>query len=230
MELPIEEAIQRIAERTVDNTTELRKARFQRRTEFTDLYGIPFSAQGDANSPATFYISISPDLVYYLRFQFKLEIKPFVSTVSAGTRPASVVVNPTSLAGQVSGQSVNITPNPHGHDTNAHTHEVVSGLTITHTEADDFRMMIQGIDITAYLMEQHDGAWIEGEGLYPNNVIEGEDDFYDILDVATVLHSEGNTADCEKLLAPGFKKVEITSNSPFAATLYLYVKHSNMGR
>lgn len=74
-----EEALNRIAERTNDNIKELRKSRLQRRTEFTDLYGVPFYAESDSDNKATFYISVSPDLVYFLRFQFKLEIKDTTS-------------------------------------------------------------------------------------------------------------------------------------------------------
>lgn len=229
MELTIENAIQKIAERTVDNTRDLRKTRLQRRTEFTDLYGIPFTAQGDANAPATFYISISPDLVYYLRFQFKLAIQPFTSTVSAGTRAAEVNVKTRSLSGSVSGSTVNITPNPHDHGTDPHTHEVVSGLTMTHTTATDFRVKIHGVDITPYLMEQQGGSWIDGEGLYPGKELD-DDSVYDVLDVATVMHNEGRAADVEKLLKAEFKRVEITSNSPFMATMYLYLKYNNVGR
>lgn len=230
-EMTIESAINRIGERTADNKRELQKSRLQRRTEFTDLYGIPHTAQGDANNPATFYISISPDLVYYLRFQFKIDIQPFTSTVSSGTRSAQVSVNSRNLTGRVDGGSVDIQPNPHTHSTDPHTHEVVSGLTMTHTTATDFRVLIHGVDITAYLMEQHGGSWIHGEGLYPS---EGtgltDDDVYDILDVATVMHSEGKAADVTKLLKPGFKKVQITSSAPFQATMYLYLKYNNVGR
>lgn len=70
-----EEALNRIAERTNDNIRELRKTRLQRRTQFTDLYGTPFYAESDSNNEAVFYISISPDLVYDMRLQFKLHIR-----------------------------------------------------------------------------------------------------------------------------------------------------------
>lgn len=70
-----EEALNRIAERTSDNIRELRKTRFQRRTQFTDLYGIPFYAESDGSNKAVFYISVSPDLVYDMRLQFKLHIR-----------------------------------------------------------------------------------------------------------------------------------------------------------
>lgn len=70
-----EEALNRIAERTTDNIRELRKTRLQRRTEFTDLYGIPFYAESDADNKAVFYISVTPDQVYTMRLQFKLHIR-----------------------------------------------------------------------------------------------------------------------------------------------------------
>lgn len=225
MQISYESAIQRLAEKTVDNTRELAKTRKQRRTEFADLYGIPFTAQGDATTPAEFYISISPDLVYYLRFQFKLHIQPFVSTVSGGTGSANVTVNDRSLS--IANNA--ITPNPHNHSTVSHSHNIISGLTLTHTTADDFRVKIHGVDVTPYLMEQQDGEWIDGEGLYPSKGLD-DDSVYDILDVATVLHSEGDEESVDKLLKPEFKRVAITSNAPFQATMYLYLKYSNMGR
>lgn len=226
-QIPIENAIQRIAERTVDNTKELYKTRHQRRTEFTDLFGIPHTAQGDSATPATFYISISKDMIYELQFCFKLVIQPFAMTVgNGGTDSAIVAVNPTSLTDN----NNTITPNPHTHTTQPHNHTVLSGITLIHTQADDFRLKVEGVDITPYLMAQHGGEWIDGEGIFPNNKIEGEDDFYDILEVATVMHSEGSTTQANRLLQPGFKKVEITSNAPFQATLYQYTKYSNMGR
>lgn len=230
-EMSLDSAIQRLAERTVDNTRELDRTRYQRRTEFTDLFGIPHTAQGDSATPAKFYISISKDMIYELQFCFKLSIQPFAMTVgSGGTDSATVAVNPTRLTGAVNGDNVTITPNPHSHTAEPHNHTVISGITLIHTQADDFEISVEGIPITEYLMEQHDGEWIEGEGIYPNNRIEGEDDFYDILDVATLMHNEGRTEDADKLLRPGFKEVAISSNAPFQATLYQYVKYSQMGR
>lgn len=217
------QVLRRLAERSKDNKEELRKSRRQRRTEFTDLYGIPFTAQGDASTPARFYISISKDLIYYLRFQFKLHVQPFVSSVSEGTGSAVVVVNNKSLS--VSNDVVS--PNPHNHTTESHSHNMVSGLTLTHTTADDFEVKIHGVDITPYLVEQQDGEWIEGEGLYPSRDV---DDSYDILDIATLMYNEGNEEDAEKLLKPEFKLVEVTSNAPFQVTMYLYLKYTNMGR
>lgn len=172
-----EEALNRIAERTSDNVRELRKSRFQRRTEFTDLYGIPFYFESD-NDRAEFYISISPDLVYFMRFQFKLQI--------------------------------------------------------IGTSSDEFEISIGGVDITDYLITQHEGEWIDGEGLYPTDALEEQTDFYDVLAVAQDIYNEGDTeektSDSNKLLRPGFKKVLIKSDSSFSGVLYLYAKYSNVGR
>lgn len=221
-----EEMFRRLEEVVADNKKQLRRDTQQRRTEFTDLFGIPHTAQGDSGTPATFYISISPDMIYELQYCFKLVIQPFAMTLGGGgTESAVVEVNNQSL-------SVNnnaITPNPHKHTTEAHTHNVVSGITLVHTTADDFTMSIEGIDITDYLREQHDDDWIEGEGIYPTNRLEDLDDFYDILDVACLKYAEGGD-DWWKLVRPGFKPVQIHSNAPFQATLYQYTKFSNMGR
>lgn len=219
----LDSVIQRLEERIYDNKRELDRTRKQRRTEFTDLYGIPYQAIGDRNNPAKFYISISQDLVYYMRFQFKLHIQPFLSTVSGGTQAAIVDVKPTSLA--ISNNS--ITPNPHEHDTEPHTHNLVSGVTVTNTTSKKFTVKVHGVNITPYLMEQHGGAWIDGEGLYPSMDIE---DNYDILDVAGLLKAQGYDSLSDNLLKPEFKEISVESDSPFAVTLYLYLKYSNMAR
>lgn len=237
-----EEALNRIAERTSDNIRELRKTRLQRRTEFTDLYGVPFYAQGDSGSPATFYISISPDLVYFLRFQFKLHIQPLVSTVTGGGSGGSVNVDSTSLSvdsttkilddsstAQVSVSD--ISPDPHTHNASGGGGGSVNyGIHKIHTSSDDFTVEINNIDITDYLIAQHEGEWIDGEGLYPNKGNDDSEDFYDVMAVATDIYNEGNTEDANKLLNANFKKVEISSDSPFAVTMYLYCKYSVVGR
>ena len=200
-----DEILQRLAEKVTDNTRELKKTRYQRRNQVTDLYGIPFSAQGDANTPASFYISVTPDLIYHLRLQFKLEIKPFATTVKGGTESVTVTVNDRSLS--VSGGD--ISPNPHDHTTDAHTHNLIKGMAMEHTTADDFEIHVAGIDITPYLMEQQDGEWIEGEGIYPSSGLDEADDFYDLLSVASLMHAEGDEESAELLMKSGMKKVEI---------------------
>lgn len=221
-----------LAERTVENRKQLKTSKTQRRVTFTDLYGVAYTAQGDADHPATFYISISPDFGYYERFAFKFIIQPFRSTVTGLS--SSFTIDDTSLGDNAyvaSGTSTlydGVTPNPHTHS--ASGSGVNYGVNNVPTSSTNWRVKIHGVDVTAYLVAQHDGDWISGEGIYPTNRIVDEEDFYDILDVACLMNEEGRTSDVNKLLVPEFKKVEIESDAPFSVTAYLYVKFSNMNR
>ena len=229
MRVGIDEALARISERTADNYQYMKENLRQRRNQVTDLYGVEYYRQADGGSPASFYISISPDMVYLERFQFKLIIQPFVSTVSSGgVDSVEVQVENTSLRVQEDGDGYKVNPNPHKHDTVPHTHNVVldGGISMTHTVADDFEVRIDDIDVTPYLMAQY-GSWIDGEGVYPSLTI-GED--YDILEVASDLVAEGNKDLADKLLRPGYKKVEISSSSPFSVVLVNYLKFSHLNR
>ena len=243
MILTQEEAIIRISERVAENKKRIDRMLKQRRNQVVDMYGVEYTRQGAANSPARFYISITPDLVYLERFEFKLIVQPFLSM--AGT------IGPTSLSvsGSSGGYSViteeelediinsdncdslpededggggsgSISPNPH-------THEVVPGITPIPVTANDFRVKIEGIDVTPYLMAQYGGEWLNGEGVYPSLEI-GRD--YDIIEVASDLIGEGRKADADKLLRSGYKAVEITASQPFSVTLVLYLKMSHCNR
>lgn len=236
------QALNRVAEVTKNNKDELRKSRLQRRTEFTDLNGVPFVAQGDATHPAQFYISISPDLVYFLRFQFKLHIQPLISTVTGGGGSISSV-DPTELdfntetkvlsnSSTLEVSSDGVSPNPHSHTASGSGGGVQYGIKYIHTTSDNFTVKIHGIDITDYLIEQQDGDWIDGEGVYPTNKNEDDTDYYDVLQVATLMYngSESDKDDAQKLLKPEFKLMEIESDAPFRVTMYLYCKYSVVGR
>lgn len=226
MIVSLESYLNRLAERTVDNTNALKRDLKQRRNGMEDLYGVMFSANGDAENPATFYISLSPDMVYLERFAFKFVIRPFTTTVKGGTDSQTVTVNNRSL----SVENDSITPNPHNHTTQAHTHNIINGMSFVNTTSSYWRVKIHGVDITAYLQEQHDGEWITGEGIYPTNRLEDVEDFYDILDVASMMIAEGEEEDAEKILRPEFKKVQIYSDAPFGVDVYAYVKYSNINR
>lgn len=174
--MTIDEALNLVAEVAGDNKREMLKSRFQRRTEYTDLYGVPFYAESDENNEAKFFISISPDLVYMMRFQCKIYI--------------------TGYEG----------------------------------DGDDFTIELAGADITDYLIAQQDGDWIDGDGLFPSNAVEDETDFYDIMEVASVLYAEGDEDTANDLLKPGFKQMVISSDAPFSVTMYLYCKYSTTAR
>lgn len=231
-----EEAINRIAEQTVRNKERWSQALKQRRHQVVDMYGVEYTRAGDGNNPARFYISISPDMVYLERFEFKLIIAPFLSTGGSQTSSVSLSIegggsdcipNETideiiangSASGDDSGGGGGITPNPH-------SHSITPGITSLPTTASDFRVKVEGVDVTPYLMAQY-GSWINGEGVYPSLDI-GKD--YDLLEVASDMVGEGKTAQADKLTRSGYKAIEITSGSPFTCTLVLYSKFSHLNR
>lgn len=216
-----EQALERLSERVAENTIDIRRENLQRRDTVVDIYGTPHYAYGDANSPARFYISVSPDFEYYHRFQFKLDIQPFRSTSGSGVGPATVAINDTSL--QIIDDQID--PNPHTHLSEPHTHTVNAGIT-TVPAATSYRLTLEGIDITPYLAAQFD-AWPTGEGLYPSTDINKS---YDILVVGSDLKAEGRIEDKTKLLQAGFKPMELSSNGPFMATLYLYLKYKHLDK
>lgn len=222
MRITRDELLYRAVERTASNTQDIRQKNRQRRNQVTDIYGVEYTRQGDANTPAVFYIPVSPASAYLERFSFKLIIQPFASSVGSGTESAVVTVNSRNL-------SVNndtISPNPHSHTTDSHTHNLVSGLSLTHTESSNFRVAIEGMDITPYLMAQY-GEWIEGEGVYPSLEI---DEDYDILEVASDFMAEGRDSDVNKLVRSGYKPVTITSDGPFQVTMVVWVRFSHVNR
>lgn len=102
----------------------------------------------------------------------------------------------------------------------------------------DWRVLIAGKDITPYLKEQQGlsptDPLFDGEGIYPNNRLEDEhEDFYDILDVVSVMIAE-NTEEslnaAEAIMKPYFKAAVISSTKPFSVDAYLYVKYSTVNR
>ena len=231
----LDQYLNALSEKAIDNSRQLKKGLHQRRNGMEDLYGVCFSANGDANNPATFYISLSPDYVYLERFAFKFVIKPFVSSV-AGASSGTLTINSTMLEAeavqdpQTSDINVSITPNPHTHTVSGSIGGIDYGVTKQGTSSTNWRVVIDGIDITPYLIAQHDGEWINGEGIYPTNRLDRRIDFYDILEVCDVLTDEGRESDREKILASTFKPIQIYSDAPFGIDAYLYMKLSHVNR
>lgn len=195
--ISLEEYLNRLAEKTVDNNRQLKKSVHQRRNGMEDLYGVCFSAHAtEADSSgrynAQFYISLSPDYVYLHRLAFKFVIMP---SITEGEDPS---------------------------------------------EGRDWRVEIAGVNITPYLKEQQglnpSDPLFSGEGVYPSNGLsETIENFYDILDVISVMVAEGqnpNDEDSEvfQILKPSFKPVEISSVKPFSVDAYLYEKYSTVNR
>lgn len=233
--MTIEEYLNILAEKTYDNSRQLKRDVHQRRNGMEDLYGVCFSANGDARTPASFYISLSPDYVYLERFAFKFVIKPYVSSV-AGASGGTLTISDTSLSVTAeqdlatSEITAEITPNPHSHTVSGSIGSLDYGITHIDTTSTNWRVAIDGEDITAYLIAQHDGEWINGEGVYPSEELGQPKDFYDILEVCDVLTDLGRIAMRDKILESKFKRVDIYSDAPFGVDAYLYLKYPHSNR
>lgn len=197
--ITLDQYLNSIAERTIDNKQQLKRSVHQRRNGMEDLYGVCFSAHAaepkSGRYTARFYISLSPDYVYLHRFAFKFVIMP---SIIEGEDPSE------------------------GRDWR---------VTIGTKKVNDEYVPV---DVTDYLKEQQDippeDPLFEGEGVYPSNKLDDREDFYDILDVVSVMIAEGNDDEAEAIIKPIFKPVEISSVKPFSVDAYLYLKYSNTNR
>ena len=197
--ITLDQYLNSIAEKTLDNSRQLKRDVHQRRNGMEDLYGVCFSAHAtepkSGRYTARFYISLSPDYVYLHRFAFKFVIMP---SITEGEDPSE------------------------GRDWR---------VTIGTKKVNDVYVPV---DITDYLKEQQDippeDPLFEGEGVYPSNQLDDREDFYDILDVVSVMYAEGEDDSAEAIIKPIFKPVEISSVKPFSVDAYLYLKYSNTNR
>ena len=70
-----DKALRIIGERTVDNHQMLKQACRQRRAEYADIYGLPFTNELTSNNHFECRLFVSTDFEYWERFQFKLLVK-----------------------------------------------------------------------------------------------------------------------------------------------------------
>jgi len=142
--ITFESAINKLAERVSDRTEESRNIRLQRRNQVVDMYGTEFTRQGGEGAPATFYISISPDLIYFERFEFKIIIEGFrIPLARDGVAPRALTTNDNASAlgtelNEVQTTNLNsppltintsntvptISPATHAHSVSGHTHPI----------------------------------------------------------------------------------------------------------
>lgn len=249
--ISLDKAIGILAERTYENRQDIRQKNLQRRHQVVDLYGVEYTRLGDANSPAVIYVSISPDMEYIERFQFKLIISAFSSTVGSFTSEGTGTIDPTTLTVEydidenalgndnynLEFQQARVTPNPHTHTLSGITLTATPGITATPTYSTNFNVIFfdpendpsatNGVNITPFLRAQYNGGWISGMGVYPSLKI---DEDYDILQVACDMEGLGMTEARKLLTDPGYKGIMITSDSPFGVTLVNYLKYSHLNR
>lgn len=215
--------VERVAEKTYQNSKKLSQNDRQRRDEFVDLYGIEFSRNGSQNAPAIFHVSVSGDAAYLERFQFKIVIEAFQSTAGAETSATSIKQTPDYVTGSNLTLTDTVTPNPH-------KHTIVPGMASIPVTTSNFTINCEGINITPYLMAQcveHGWNWFNGEGVYPSEDLEQS---FDLMEVACDMQAEGNTANASKILRQGWKPITLSADAPFYATMVLYLKYQHMNR
>lgn len=248
----IDTAIDILAERTLQNMTDIRQKNLQRRHQVVDLYGVEYSRLGDASNPAIIYISISPDMEYIERFQFKLIITPFASSVGSMSSSGTGSIGSTSLDVEheititqtgtdeydFDIQDPEVDPNPHTHSVSGITLTSTPGVTKTNVPSTaQFKVKVfdpvddpsgaNAVDISELLASQYNGRWIAGEGVYPSLQIDHD---YDILQVACELEGLGLTRQRKLLTDPGYKGIMVEADCPFGVTLVNYLKYSHLNR
>lgn len=234
-----------------DNTINHRQQQLQRRNGLVDMYGVPFYAQGDANTPAEIPLSISKDMTFIERFEFKLVVRPFHMPLAfnGATNSAIVDVNNTALTNTngnttltaSNNQDTNvvtinpnphthtgvITPNPHSHTTNAHNHSVSPGVSLTTSSFNTFSIVLYDynyenrIDLTPYLEDQSPG-WITGEGTYPQEELVN----FDLITVSGELPAWQRAI----IMSAGYKRLQCIADGVFSVELLLYLKYPHSNR
>lgn len=71
--ISLDQALSRVAERTISNQQDISQRKKQRRTGFIEVFGNEVYKQ--INDEGIFYISISPDREYFERYQMKFAIE-----------------------------------------------------------------------------------------------------------------------------------------------------------
>lgn len=95
-------------------------------------------------------------------------------------------------------------------------------IVIENASATSFQILIDGIDLTPYFQSQFNGAWITGNGVYPNKGTA----HYDVL-LATGYMNE---AEQNQILEPGYKEVQVVGNGDFDVKIINYMKYSHCNR
>ena len=229
----IDKAITKVAKRANAVSKDARQKNRQRRNVPNEIYGIQFVGYGDADHPATLRISISPGLVYYEQYAFKVEIAPFLSTTKATTGSATV---------DVESATVSSTPSSHDHTTKAHTHSLTGGVELTQPTSGKYGFKIEGVDMKPYFMANQDdnfvnndsnANFIDGAGVFPSDELDDEDsggNYYDVLAAIGDMRADGKEDDAVKVEKGGMKKIEISVPGPCAVYLYPYIKYSMLNR
>lgn len=195
-----------LAERTHELKKNISEKDKQRRNQVVDLFGVDIARQSGGDGKARYYVSISADLVYYMRFQFKVYIETPVEHSKLNNFKIIIKNARVEQDGMYVKQDIDLTPYLKAQITN------------------DDGTMEEWID-----GDNDYKAW-------PNNNIPDEEvssspaNAYDILEVASMMYAEGKPELAEAVIRPEFKTFQFEADGEFFGAMILYLKYSHLGR
>lgn len=95
-------------------------------------------------------------------------------------------------------------------------------IKIYNSNANSFRFVINGIDLTPYFQAQFNGLWITGNGVFPNRGTS----HYDVLSAVGYM----NEKERNEILDPGYKTIQVFGNGDFDVKVYPYIKYPHCNR
>lgn len=200
MIVTLDKALSILGERTFENHQMLRQARRQRRTEYTDIYGVPFESEIDNKKVSEFHLFISPDLEYWERFQFKIRVTGANVDEDVGFDPDDFTIKFAYIDEE--------TQDPD--DPEKWTKDLAEYFEAQHGAWVDNNGYFPSEDIS------DEEADVE--------------DFYDVLDACTVMWEEGDTTNANRILKAGSKKIQIAAPVDCKITFIPYIKYSTVNR
>lgn len=199
----IYDVINRNAEKADSNYRHIGNVQLQRQNGTVDIIGAAETSTGTSRRGAEFMISISPDKIYFERFQFRLHIaEPFVPEDTSLELPPGTFVPMSGIV-------------------------AFGGSTEPDEQATEFTISINGYDITSLIIEEYGSEVWPSEsngrtiGYFP--AIRG---FFDLLRIASI--APENIA--REILSARDNRIILHGNGIFEATYYNYIKYNYTNR
>lgn len=231
----LNEALGKISKVTNRNRSRGRTEQYQRRTMVCEDFDKEYSASGDGtNGTASIWLAVSPDLIYFERWELKIIIDPFVvhsvegdgatTQITHKIEPADLTVTETLVPSTPHEHKHYISPNPHSHaiTNSTHSHSINPGITSYPSELSQFEVMMDWIDLTPYFRTQYPD-WITHDGMYPDTTVQHR---YNILDAVNYM----SDLERSKILAPGYHRLDFKADGLFTARIREFKKYSFIHR
>lgn len=203
MKLTRQKQLNILAERTHDLKKNVSEKDKQRRNQVVDLFGMDISRYSNENNETLMYVSVSADLIYYMRFQFKVYIE---TTHTLNNFKIYVVSKVEQPDGTYVKERIDITP------------YLQAQIT------DDDGTPLQWIN------GDNDGkAWPNNRTVDEDDP-DATGNAYDLLEVASMMRAEGETEKAAAIERAEFKTIVMKADNDFFAAMILYLKYSHLGR